>query len=303
MIHLQGAVPRMRLGPQGAGGPILPLPKESGLWQQVWVDRERRKPESAMQQHGSIEEDTEVNMGPETTPADKLRHLRLEETKTHPQTPLVGALTVGPSQLILRPGEVRGYVAQESEDSLIKGWVEVKRAAEDMEDSIMVAARDATWKRQAREVSYPQAGGRSETLEDKEMIVEVSPEPMGTTQSSPEPQDDENDSDSEEEQPQPKKTRRGRKTGVQQGWMVPIKLRVEAQLERMVEKILDQAIDRIMVQELLGLSPDLLREIWGIQRLPPLNNMTIPSTQAADIGLGATVATTSAEGPGNLQGV
>ena len=90
---------------------------------------------------------------------------------------------------------------------------------------------------------------------------------------------------------------------VQQGWMVPIKLRVEAQPERMVDKILDQAIDRIMVQELLGLSPDLLREIWGIRRLPPLNKMTILSTQAAETGLGATVATTSAEGPGNLQGV
>ena len=44
MIHLQGADPRTRLGPQGGGGPIVPLPKESGLWQQVWVNRERRKP-------------------------------------------------------------------------------------------------------------------------------------------------------------------------------------------------------------------------------------------------------------------
>ena len=39
MIHLQGADPRTRLGPQGCGGPIVPLPKESGLWQQVWVDK------------------------------------------------------------------------------------------------------------------------------------------------------------------------------------------------------------------------------------------------------------------------
>ena len=71
----------------------------------------------------------------------------------------------------------------------------------------------------------------------------------------------------------------------------------------MVDKILDQAIDKITVRELLGLSPDLLREIKGIRRMPPLNKTTIPSTQAADISLGATVATTSAEGPGNLQGV
>ena len=35
MIHLQGTYPRTRLEPQGCGGPILPLPKESGLWPQV----------------------------------------------------------------------------------------------------------------------------------------------------------------------------------------------------------------------------------------------------------------------------
>ena len=84
---------------------------------------------------------------------------------------------------------------------------------------------------------------------------------------------------------------------------VPIKLREETQPERMVDKILDQAIDNITVRELLGLSPDLLHEIWGIWRLPLLNKMTIRSTQAADIGLGATVATTSAERPVSLQGV
>ena len=90
---------------------------------------------------------------------------------------------------------------------------------------------------------------------------------------------------------------------MQQGWKVPIKLRAEAQSERMVDKFRDQAIEKITVRELLGLSPDLLREIWGIRRLPPLNKTTIPSTQGADIGLGATVATTSAKGPEDLQGV
>ena len=90
---------------------------------------------------------------------------------------------------------------------------------------------------------------------------------------------------------------------MQQGWKVPIKLRVEAQLERMVDKILDQPIDKIMVQELLGLSPQLLRKIWGIRRLSPLNQTTIPSTEEGDIGLGAPVATTSAKGPQDLRGV
>ena len=36
---------RTRLGPKGGDGLIVPLPKYSGLWQQTWVDRERRKPE------------------------------------------------------------------------------------------------------------------------------------------------------------------------------------------------------------------------------------------------------------------
>ena len=71
----------------------------------------------------------------------------------------------------------------------------------------------------------------------------------------------------------------------------------------MVDKILDEAINKITVQELLGLSPDILCESWGIRRLPPLNKTTIPSAQAADIGLGATLSTTSADEPGNLQEV
>ena len=194
-------------------------------------------------------------------------------------------------------------MAQESEDGVIQGWVEPKRTAEELQNSINVAARDAMRKRQDREVSYPQAGGRSETLEDEVMIVEVSTEPVGRGQNSPKPQDDADDSESEEEQPQPKKTRWARKTEVEQGRMVLINLRAEAQPERLVDKILDQPINRITVRELLGLRPDLLREMWGIRRLPPLKKTTIPSTQVADIGLGTTVATMSAKGPQDLQAV
>ena len=84
---------------------------------------------------------------------------------------------------------------------------------------------------------------------------------------------------------------------------MPIKLRAEAQPQRVVDKVLDQAIDRNTVSQLLGLSPDLLREIWGIGRLPQSNKTTIPRTQVVDISLGATVATTSTQGPKSLQGV
>ena len=94
IIHLQGADPRTRLGQQGCGGPIVPLPKESRLWQQVWVDRESRKLESTIQQHERIQEVTEVRKGPETTPVGNLRQLRLEETKTDPRNLLVGVTVV-----------------------------------------------------------------------------------------------------------------------------------------------------------------------------------------------------------------
>ena len=186
------------------------LTKESGLWQQVWVNRERRKLESMLQQQGCIEEVTEVSMGLEMMPvAGKLRQLRLKEMKTHTQTPLVGALTIGSLQLSVRLGEVQAYVAQESEDGVIQGWVEAKRKAEDLEDSITVAVKDAMRKSQARELSYPRAGGRSETPEDEEMIVEVSPEPAGTIQNSLKPQNDENES--ENNRSQRRLERRGRK--------------------------------------------------------------------------------------------
>ena len=61
----------------------------------------------------------------------------------------------------------------------------------------------------------------------------------------------------------------------------------------MVDKILDQPIDRITVRELLGLSPDLLSEIWGVRRFPPINRAAIPATQTT--GVGAEVRTTAAE--------
>ena len=78
---------------------------------------------------------------------------------------------------------------------------------------------------------------------------------------------------------------------------------MQAQPERIVDKMLDQAIDKITVQELLRLSPDLLHKIWGMQRFPPLNKTTSLSTQLADIDLGASLATTGTKGLERLQRV
>ena len=85
------------------------------------MDREWRKLESAMQKHGHIEEVMDMSMGPEMTPAGKSRLLGLEETKTHPPIPFMGALTVGLPQLNLRPVVVRAYVMQETEDGIVQG--------------------------------------------------------------------------------------------------------------------------------------------------------------------------------------
>ena len=95
----------------------------------------------------------------------------------------------------------------------------------------------------------------------------------------------ESEEEGEEETPPPAKKaarRASRKTGTQCARRVPIKLRAEAQPEKMVDKIVDQPIERITMRELLGLSPDLLHEIWGVRRLPPLNKATISSTQATE---------------------
>ena len=135
-----------------------------------------------MQQQELVEKITEVNIGLETTPAVMLRQLRVEETKARTQTLFVGALGMGSLQPYLRTREIRAYVAPESKDVLLRGWVEAKSTEEDMEATITVAARSVMTKRQAREVSYPQAGGRSENHEEEEMIVQWSQEPVDTVQ-------------------------------------------------------------------------------------------------------------------------
>ena len=108
-------------------------------------------------------------------------------------------------------------------------------------------------------------------------------ESPGTLDYSPGPQEQEEDLESEEEA-QKKMRRASRKVGTKRARRVPIKLRSEAQLEKIVDKILDQLIDRITMRELLGLSPDLLAEIWEIRRFPPFNKAAIPATQATDMG-------------------
>ena len=62
----------------------------------------------------------------------------------------------------------------------------------------------------------------------------------------------------------------------------------------MVDKILDEPIDHITMREPLGLSLDLLSEIWEVRRLPLLNKVAIPSMQAEDIRTETMAASTEA---------
>ena len=160
----------------------------------------------------------------------------------------MGVLIVGSRGLDLRPGEIRSFVAQESEEAEVEGWVEAKRTADQMEDTITMGpgAQDTMRKRQARDVTYPRAGGsaagsverRVSFSEDNDEVI-IQELPATAEQS-------ESEEEEEEETPLPgKKTaRRGsRKSGTQRARRVPIKLRAEAQPEKMVDKILDQPID------------------------------------------------------------
>ena len=182
--HLDHGDTKTRMGPHGSGGTIVPLPEHSGMWQRAWVERERQRPESQMHPGGRIEEIPEQAGG--EAGAGKVRNLTLEEASPQWETPLVGALTLGPSGLKLRSGEMRAYVAQESESGEVEAWVEAKRTADDMEDTITLAGtRDTMRKRQAREVLYPRAGGsagesshhrpRVSFEADEEVIVEDTP--------------------------------------------------------------------------------------------------------------------------------
>src|SRR5437588_9347427 len=49
----------------------------------------------------------------------------------------------------------------------------------------------------------------------------------------------------------------------------------------MVDKILNQSVDGITVREVLELSPYLLRELWGVKRLPALKG-SIPAMTGGD---------------------
>jgi hypothetical protein len=175
------------------------------------------------------------------------------------------------STLTLQPGEVTELVVVVSEHGDMQGWVKAKRTADNMEDTIIVDANSQLRTRQVTESTYLRAGQsqREATAlprptvafaEDDEEISDTDSE-AGETQETVLAEDS-------EEMTTPELAKKKRTSGgavAQQPRHVSVRLRAEAEPQKMVDKILNQTIDDITVREVLGLLPDLLREIWDIQ--------------------------------------
>ena len=71
----------------------------------------------------------------------------------------------------LEVGEIRTYLALQDNDGNTTGWVEAKRGADDMEDSITVDAGELLRKKRQKQRHYPGVGLRNRpemTMEDSE---------------------------------------------------------------------------------------------------------------------------------------
>jgi hypothetical protein len=117
---------KTRLGLMGTGGVMVLLPESSGMWQKVWVEEERKQRE--LQMAGGPGE--ENGGGTAVVRQLSVRDVRETAGEGDPAS-LVSTLT-------LQPGEVRELVAVVNEHGAVQGWVEAKRTADDMEDTIVV---------------------------------------------------------------------------------------------------------------------------------------------------------------------
>jgi hypothetical protein len=263
---------------------VVPLPETSGMWQREWVEQERKKKESQMTGGPGIE-------APVVASGGVVRQLVVQEVEeTEPRVKSTSSVLT----LTLQPGEIRELVAVVSDDGDVQGWVETKRAADDMEETIVVDPSARLRKRQATESAYPRAGASHRDAAapptPRVSFADEEDEEIPDTEQSEQADDSQDETlqheqvDSTREAPaaMTQKKKRNTSTGATQGpRKVPVKLRAEAEPEKMVDKILNQTIDDITIREVLGLSPDLLREIWGIRRFPTVK-ASIPTTQVTE---------------------
>ena len=161
---------------------------------------------------------------------------------------------------VLEVGEVRAYLALQDVDGNTTGWIETKRGVDDIEESITLDQGERILRKRQRQ-NYPGVGTRSRPrpmVEDVEDEDEHRPAEAPVEIDLDEPDTPEKDM----ETGKGSKKRAPRKEGqIQPGRKVPVQLRSEAEPEKMVNKILNQNIDGITVREVLGLLPDLLKEL------------------------------------------
>ena len=224
----------------------------------------------------------EVNEG--TT--SEVRNLMLEYTpkqtqETAEDATVIPAITQGGP--VLEVGEVRAYLALQDVDGNTTGWIETKRGVDDIEESITLDQGERILRKRQKQNQYPGVGTRSrprpmvEDVEDKDehRLIEA-PVEIEIDEDEPDALNKEKETEAEKwtKKRVPRKERE-----IQPGRKVPVQLRSEAEPEKMVNKILNQNIDGITVREVLGLSPDLLKELWGVKRFPALKGAAhVPAT-------------------------
>ena len=209
----------------------------------------------------------EVNEG--TT--SKVRNLVLEyipKQKQETTGDVIPAISQGGP--VLEVEEVRAYLALQNIDGNTTGWKETQHGVDDMEESITLDQGERILRKRQRQNQYPGVGTRSrprpvvEYVEDED---EHRPAEAPVEIDLDKPDTPEKDT----EAGKGPKWRAPRKEGeIQPGRKVLVQLRSEAEPETMVNKILNQNIDEITVREVLGLSPDLLKELWRVKQFPAL---------------------------------
>ena len=155
-----------------------------------------------------------------------------------------------------------------------------------MEESITLDQGERILRKRQKQNQYPGVGTRSRP---RPMVEDVEDEdelrPMGAPVEIDIDEPDIPDKDKDTEAGKGSKNRAPRKEGENQsGRKVPVQLRSEAEPEKMVNKILNQNIDRITVREVLGLSPDLLKELWGVKRFLALKGAAHVTATRGEIG-------------------
>jgi hypothetical protein len=182
----------------------------------------------------------------------------------------------------LAPGEVRSSLAVQNEEGETTGWVEAKRGANEMEETIELATPENSQQNGARHREYPATRSRPRpTVEDTEDEADESAPELTIPNEDPVVIEDYSGLAVTNEQAKKRKRTPTKEGTAQAGRKVPVKLRAEAEPEKMVDKILNQSVEGITVREVLGLSPDLLRGLWGVKRLPALKG-TILATRAEE---------------------